>query len=122
MIPAYVFMAAQDSGGGSSLGNYTTIIILVVFVGIFYFLLIRPQQKQKRAHDQLISSVRKGNQVMTAGGLFGTVTRVKEDYVMIEIAKKTEVKLLRNSIARVISAEEEAQLEAEPEETGEEED
>ncbi len=121
MISAFAFLAAQTDGG-SSLGNYTTIIILVVFVGIFYFLLIRPQQKQKRAHNELVSSVRKGNEVMTAGGLFGTVTRVKEDYVMVEIAKKTEVKLLRNSIARVISADEAAQLEAEPEETGEEED
>lgn len=103
-------LIAQE--GGAS-GSYMTIVIIVVFIAIFYFLLIRPGQKQRKAHQELVESINKGDEIMTAGGLFGTVTRVSSDSVMVEVAKKTEVKLAKNSIARVTGSEEEEEIEEE---------
>ena len=109
-----IAQATTDNGGGDQtssggLGSYMLIIYIILFIGIFYFLLIRPGQKQRKQHDQLVSAVKKGDEIMTAGGLYGTVTQVKEDYVMVELGKKNEVKLSRNSIARIVSqAEQEA--------------
>ena len=90
----------------------------MLFIGIFYFLLIRPGQKQRKAHQEVIEAIRKGDDVMTAGGIYGTVTKIGDDYVMVEIAKKTEIKLSRNSIARRLSVE--AEVEEEEEEPEEE--
>ena len=103
------FLIAQDGGdaGGdqtsSSPGTYMLIIYVVLFIGIFYFLLIRPGQKQRKQHEQLVSAVKKGDEILTAGGIYGTVSQVKDDYVMVEIAKKTEVRLARNSVARIVT-------------------
>lgn len=97
--------AAEESSGGA--GSYMLFIYVALFIGVFYFLLIRPGQKQRKAHDELVSSIEKGNEIMTAGGMFGTITEVGDDYVMVEIADNTEVKLSRNSIARTVSAGEE---------------
>ena len=120
------FLIAQtttDNGGGDQsssggLGSYMLIIYIILFIGIFYFLLIRPGQKQRKQHDQLVSAVTKGAEIMTAGGLYGTVTQIKEDYVMVELNKKNVVKLSRNSIARIVTPGEHEAMEAEEEETG----
>lgn len=111
------FLIAQEGGetGGEEAaggaGSYMLFIYVALFVGVFYFLLIRPGQKQRKQHEQLVSSIKKGDEVMTAGGIYGTVTRVHDDYVMIEIASKTEIKLSRNSIARTVNAAEEESAE-----------
>ncbi len=115
------FLIAQDGDGSGDqaasggAGSYMLIIYIVLFIGIFYFLLIRPGQKQRKVHQQLVDSIKKGDEVLTAGGVYGRVTSVKPDYVMLEIAKKTEVKLSRNSIARILTgaeAEEDEVMEA----------
>ena len=122
-ITNFAFFVAQEGNGdgGSGIGQYsTTIIMIVLFVGVFYFLLIRPGQKQRKQHQQLVESIKKGDEVMTAGGFFGTVKSVHDDHIMLELAKKNVVKLSRNSIARVTSADEELE-EYEEEEYEEEE-
>lgn len=110
LTQAFSFILAQDSGSdqgssSSGFGNITLVIYIVLFIGIFYFLLIRPGQKQRKQHQEVIEAIRKGDEVMTAGGIFGTVTKVADDYLMVEIAKKTEIKLSRSSIARRVSVE-----------------
>lgn len=112
----FMFIVAQEEGGQGA-SSYTFLIYIALFIAIFYFLLIRPGQKQKKAHQQLVQAVKKGDEVVTAGGLYGTVTRVAEDYIMVEVAKKTVIKLSRGSIAKIISAGEieEAEPEDEPE-------
>ena len=105
--------APAESSGIFGSGSTTMIIYIAAFIGIFYFLLIRPGQKQKKAHQELVESLKKGDEVMTSGGIFGVITQVKDDYVMVEIAKKTEVKLSRNSIARTTSTEEPVEEEEE---------
>lgn len=111
--------APAETSGIFGSGSTTMIIYIAAFIGIFYFLLIRPGQKQKKAHQELVESLKKGDEVMTSGGIFGVITQVKTDYVMVEIAKKTEVRLSRNSIARTTSTDE--SVEEEEEETEEEE-
>ncbi|MDO8735759.1 MAG: preprotein translocase subunit YajC [Thermoleophilia bacterium] len=104
------FIIAQestDTGGeeaAGGIGSYMLFIYVALFVGVFYFLLIRPGQKQRKQHDQLVSSLSKGDEIMTAGGIYGTITKVMDDHVMVEISDKTEIKLSRNSIARTVKA------------------
>ena len=68
---------------------------------IFYFLLIRPQQKKAKQHKQLLAAIKKGDRVVTGGGLHGLVTGLTEDVVTIEIAPKVRVKVSRGSISGV---------------------
>lgn len=83
-------------GQGSLMG---LLFPLVIFVVIFYFFIIRPQKKRQKAHDQLISSLNRGDQIVTAGGFWGTVKEVKEDSVIIEIAEGVKARVLKSSIA-----------------------
>jgi len=71
---------------------------LAVFVVIFYFLIIRPQKKRQRKHEEMLASIRPGDQVVTAGGFFGTVKAVKEDSYILEIAEGTKARVLKSSI------------------------
>ena len=85
------------------MGSSTLLIVYVVaFIAIFYFMAIRPQQRQRRAHADLISQLKKGDQVITAGGMYGTVKRIEEGIVVIEIAKGVTIKVARRAIAEVI--------------------
>jgi preprotein translocase subunit YajC len=85
------------------LGSSTLLIVYVVaFIAIFYFMAIRPQQRQRRAHAELISSLKKGDQVVTAGGMYGTVKRIDEGIVVVEIARGVSIKVARRAIAEVI--------------------
>lgn len=74
---------------------------MVLIFLVFYFLLIRPQQKQQKQHRQMVADAKRGDAITTTGGLFGTVTEVKDDHVMIEIAKDTVVKLDKNHIQSI---------------------
>lgn len=103
------FIVAQNGDGdgeSAGLARYSSVIMIVLLIVVFYFLLIRPGQKQRRAHQELVSSISKGDEIMTAGGFFGTVKKVADDHVMLELNKGNVVMLSRNSIARVISEQE----------------
>ena len=79
-------------------------IPLILIFAIMWFLLIRPQQKKMKEHRAMVAAVRKGDQVITQGGLIGKISRVKDDdEVEIEIASGVKVRLVRNTIAQVLS-------------------
>ena len=78
------------------------IIYVVAFIAIFYFMAIRPQQKQRRAHAALLSALKKGDRVVTAAGIYGTVKRVEENIVVVEIAKGVSMKIARRAVAEII--------------------
>ncbi len=78
------------------------IIYVVAFIAIFYFMAIRPQQRQRKAHAALLSSLKKGDHVITASGIYGTVKRVEESLVVVEVAKGVSMKLARNAIAQIV--------------------
>jgi preprotein translocase subunit YajC len=94
-------LLAQESGGGSSLVAF---LPLLVMGGIFYFLLIRPQQRRARAQRELLSSVEVGDEVVTTAGVFGLVTDIddEDDIVTVEIAPGTRVRMLRSGIGRIV--------------------
>jgi preprotein translocase subunit YajC len=75
------------------------ILMLAVMFGIFYFLLIRPQQKKAREHQDLLRALKKGDRVVTNGGIFGTITGIDDRVAVVEISEKVRVKILRSQIA-----------------------
>ena len=93
---------AQAAGGADMLTSFAPIILIFV---IFYMFLIRPQQKKQKAHVAMVNALRRGDQVLMQGGLFGKVTKVKdgEDELEVEIAKDVRVRVLRSSVGSVIS-------------------
>jgi preprotein translocase subunit YajC len=98
--PAYAQTGAAATGGlGSILGLMPLILVFVVF----YFLMIRPQQRRMKALQQSVAAVKKGDQVVTAGGIVGRVTRVDEAQVEVEIAPNTRVRVIKATIAEVVN-------------------
>src|SRR3546814_14114900 len=87
--PAYAQTAAPGAGGASALLQIVPLVLIFV---IFYFLLIRPQQKRMKQHRALIDAVKKGDTVVTGGGLVGKVTKVDELEVEVELAPSTRVR------------------------------
>ena len=103
--PAY----AQAAGGAGGAGFLGSLVPLVLIFVIFYFLLIRPQQKRAKEHKNMVENLRRGDQVVTGGGIIGKVTKVKEgEEVEVEIAEGTRVKLYRSTITTVLSKSEPA--------------
>jgi preprotein translocase subunit YajC len=101
--PAYA-QAAGAGGDASFLGS--PIIMMVLIFVIFYFLLIRPQQKRAKEHAAMIKALRRGDQIVTAGGLVAKVTKVGADddnEIEAEIAQGVKVKLIRSTISVVMS-------------------
>jgi preprotein translocase subunit YajC len=88
------------------------IIYVVVFIAIFYFMAIRPQQRQRKAHQALLSSLKKGDRIITASGIYGTVKRVEENIVVIEVAKGVTMKIARRAVAEIIRDQAEARAAA----------
>jgi preprotein translocase subunit YajC len=88
------------SGGGQS--AVTSLVPLLIMFGIFYFLLIRPQQKKAKEHKALLESLKKGDKVVTAGGMHGKVTAVEEAVVTLEVANGVNIKFNKGHIAAVV--------------------
>jgi len=90
------------SGAGGQGGGFGAFIPLILMFAIFYFLLIRPQQKKAKQHREMISSLKKGDRVVSSGGLHGVVTGITEEVVTMEIAPKIRVKVSRASVAGLL--------------------
>jgi len=87
------------------------LFVLVALVAIMYLLLIRPQRQQQRRHNQMIENLKPGDEVITAGGIYGDVTEVQADRVSLEIAEDVEVEVAKRAIASVVPPEESSQEE-----------
>ena len=98
--PAYAQAAAGDTAGG--LMSFVPLVLIFV---VFYFLMIRPQQKRMKEHKGMIDALRRGDRIVTNGGLVGLVTSVKpeEREIQIEIADGVRVKVMRDMIASVLT-------------------
>lgn len=93
------------------------IIILVAMLVLMYFLLIRPQQAQKRKAQDMLSALKPGDEVITIGGIYGDVVEVEEDKVVLEIAEDVHIEVTRRAIANIVPPEvEEPEAETDPEE------
>jgi len=96
--PAYAQAATGQASAGNAFLQFLPLIFIFV---IFYFLLIRPQQKRVKEHRAMIDAVKKGDTVVTGGGLIGKVTRVSEFDVEVELAPNVKVKALKSTLSDV---------------------
>ena len=91
---------AQAAGGAA--GGFVSLLPMVLIFVLFYFLLIRPQQKRAKQHKEMVSALKDGDEVVTAGGFFGTVVKVDDNVASVQIAENTVVKVQKSSIAQML--------------------
>lgn len=106
MLVAPAFAQAAPADGGS--GFLVQLLPLVLIFAVFYFLLIRPQQRRLKAHKAMVAAIGRGDRVVTAGGVMGRVARLEDDgrTVSVEIARDVRVRIVRDTISEVVKPEE----------------
>lgn len=100
ITPAY----AQAAAGGSG-SAFTSFIPLILIFAIMWFFMIRPQQKKMKAHQAMVAALRRGDEVITQGGLIGKVTKVKDEggEIEVEIATGVKVRVVKSTVAQVLN-------------------
>lgn len=98
---------AQGPGGGGGGGLLLSLVPFLLIFVIFYFLLILPQQKRQKQLREMLASLKKGDKVVTSGGLWGTVSNIGKQTVTLQVADNTKVKVQREHITRLRTEEEE---------------
>ncbi|SET00274.1 preprotein translocase subunit YajC [Oceanicella actignis] len=99
----FVTPAYAQAAGGAPMGGFGSFIPLILIFVIFYFFLIRPQQKRAKEHREMLAALRRGDQIITQGGIIAKVVKVKDDEVEAEIADGVRVRVVKNTIATVVS-------------------
>jgi len=94
--------AWAQAAGGAQGGGMESLILIVLMFGVLYFLMIRPQMKRAKEHKSLIEGLQKGDEVITAGGLLGRISRISENYVTLEISNGVEIQVQRPAIQLVL--------------------
>jgi preprotein translocase subunit YajC len=102
MIDFLISSAHANEAAASTEQSMISILMLVVLFAVFYFLLIRPQQKRVKEHKALVEGVKKGDEIVTFGGVLGRVTNVGDAFVDLEIANNVTVKVQKQSIANIM--------------------
>ncbi len=100
----FAYAAGQMPNGGGSGSVMTQLLFFAAIFAIFYFLLVRPQQKQRRDREALLSTVKKGDRVVTTSGLHGTVVGLNEHTVTLKVADQVKLDFDRASIGRIVPA------------------
>lgn len=95
---------AFAQAGDAAVNPFLNLAPMVLILVIFYFLLIRPQQQARKRHQEMVSNVRRGDQVVTAGGIVGKVSKVLEgDEIMVQIADNVSVKVMKSTLSTVLT-------------------
>ena len=102
LFPDLAYAASSPPGGGAQ-SMLPTIVMVGAMLAIFYFLLLRPQQKQKQERERMLSSLKKGDRVVTSGGLHGTVTGLNEHTVTLRVDNQVKLEFDRSAIGRVMA-------------------
>jgi len=130
-----VFAQLEGSGGGAATGGGAggaggaapppmacgggeQLLFMLGMLVLFYFLLIRPQQKRAKTHRQLISSLKRGDNVITSSGLYGRIVDIDGNVVTLEIAKNTRIKILKNYVGGIANPNTEQELAKSPQTGG----
>ena len=95
-------MFLQAEAPAAAPGIISLLMPFVLMAVVVYFMLIRPQQKQQKERQELLDSLKKGDRVVTIGGIYGELTDLKEDYVTMKVADKVEIKIARSGIGNVV--------------------
>jgi len=92
------FLLAQQAGDGGPGGFLGGMAPFVLIIGIFYFLMIRPQQKQAKDHKSMLAALRKGDEVITNGGVIGKIYAVAEKELVLEVARDVRIRILKSAV------------------------
>ncbi len=93
------------TGGGSGGGGFGFIFVIIATFAIFYFILIRPQQKKQKALQKMVEAIKKGDRVVTGGGIFGTVAGLKDNIIILKVADDVKIEVLKSAVASVVNKE-----------------
>lgn len=99
--PAYA-QAGAGAGAGPGGGILPTLIMVGLFFVFMYFMIIRPQSKRQKEHRELMTSLEKGNEVITNGGVAGKIREVGENFLVVEVAKGVEIRVQKSSVSGVV--------------------
>ena len=99
---AYAQTAPAAAPGGDMLSSFGSLLPLVLMFVVLYFVMIRPQMKRQKEHRTMIEALAKGDEVATAGGLLGRVTRLGDQYLGVEVAPGVEVQVQRTAVVQVL--------------------
>ncbi|MCC6396141.1 MAG: preprotein translocase subunit YajC [Bacteroidetes bacterium] len=93
---------AQPQGGNPTDSLISTLIMFALIIGIFYFMILRPQQKRQKERQKMLEAVKKGDKVVTAGGLHGTVAGLDEKTILLQVADNVKMKFDRSAVNTII--------------------
>ena len=102
IFAAIAFITPAYAEAGAEGGGFASLIPLVLIMVIFYFLLIRPQQKKVKEHRNTVEALKKGDKILTGGGIFATVTDVQEDALTVKIADGVTIKVKKDTVAGIV--------------------
>jgi preprotein translocase subunit YajC len=117
----YLLMPAQQGADGAATGNpLLTFLPFVAIIAIFYFLIIRPQNRKQKETQKMLSALKKGDKIVTIGGIHGTIQNVKEQTVIVKVDEDTKLEFNRSAISTILTASKEDKSESKDiEESGE---
>ena len=94
--------AMAQAAGGSPTQSFAPLLMMVVFIAIFYFLLIRPQQKKAKDHQAMVTKLSAGDEVVTSGGILGKIVEVSDSFVTLEIAPNVQIKVQKFQVTSLM--------------------
>jgi preprotein translocase subunit YajC len=97
-------MGTGGAASGQGAAGFTSLIPIILMFVIFYFLLIRPQQKKAKEHREMVGHLKKGDRIVTSGGLHGRITAVGDTTLTLEIADRVRVKVARGNVSQVLQS------------------
>lgn len=98
LLSFFISDAAAQTAGASGSSSIMSLLPMILLFVVFYFLLIRPQQKRQKEHRNMVTGLSKGDEVVTMGGVLGKITQVDENFITVEIAQGTEIRVQRMSV------------------------
>jgi preprotein translocase subunit YajC len=97
-LPGGCTWATDEDGTTDSSSIWVMLAFFVVIIALFYFVMVRPQQKRQKDHQQMMEELQRGDKIMTAGGIYGTIESISEDSVVIKVESGATLRIARNSV------------------------
>ncbi len=94
--------SAQTAGGAGAEMGMLNLLFPIILIGAFYFLLIRPQTKRAKEHKQMVETLKKGDEVVSGGGILGRITDIGENFVQLEIAENVQIRIQKQAISTLM--------------------
>jgi len=113
----FILPLLQANEGTGSM--YSTIIMFVIIIAIFYLLIIRPQSKKRKETERMLSALKKGDRIVTIGGIYGTIQTVKESTIIIKVDDNVKLEFSRSSVSNVVSTKEDKEEKSEEQDKSE---